>query len=97
VANHIALNNVLYQRHNQQRAYIVRNCIWLATKAAKSTKKSYTQDFLLHDQQQIFTLQIHLDKKTKALQHHRKLKDDQKWHTPKQTQTDYSEGDQHYQ
>jgi hypothetical protein len=66
VANHITLNNVLYQRHNQQRAYIVGNPIWLATEAAKSTKKSYAQDFLLPEQQQVFILQIHLDKKMEA-------------------------------
>jgi hypothetical protein len=73
MANHIALNNVLYQRHNQQRVYIVGNRIRLATEAAKCTKKSYAQDFLLPEQQQVFILQIHLD-----LQHHRKLKDDRK-------------------
>jgi hypothetical protein len=36
----VALNNVLYKRHNQQRAYIVGNRIRLATEVAKSTKKS---------------------------------------------------------
>jgi predicted peptidase len=77
VANHIALNKVLYQRHNQQHAYIVGNRIRLATETAKSTKKSYAHDFLRSDQQQVFILQIHRDKKTRALQHHRKLKDDQ--------------------
>jgi hypothetical protein len=65
-----------WQRHNQQHAYIVGNCIRLATEAAKSTKISYAQDFLHPEQQQVFILQIHWGKRTKALQHRRKLKDD---------------------
>jgi hypothetical protein len=48
--------------HNQQHAYTVGNRIWLATEAAKSTKKSYEQDFLHPDQQQVLLLQIHRDK-----------------------------------
>jgi hypothetical protein len=43
VANHIAENNKLYKKHNQQHAYIVGNPIRLAAEAAeaaKSTKKS---------------------------------------------------------
>lgn len=47
-------------------------------RGCKSTKKSYAQDFLLPVQQQVFILQIHRDKRMKALQHHRKLKDDRK-------------------
>jgi hypothetical protein len=78
VANHIAQNNVLYQTHNQQHAYIVGNRTRLAAEAAKSTKKSYAQDFLLPEQQQVFKLKIHRDKRTKAPQHHRKLKDERK-------------------
>jgi hypothetical protein len=74
VANHTALNNSLYQRYNQQHAYTVGNHIQLATEAAKSTKKSYAQDFLHPEQQQVFILQIQWDEGTKALQHHRKLK-----------------------
>jgi hypothetical protein len=84
VANHIALNNALYPRHNQEHAYIVGNHIWLATEAAKSTKKSYAQVFLHLEQQQVTILQIHRDKRAQALQHHGKLKDDKKWHMPKQ-------------
>jgi hypothetical protein len=78
VADHIALKNVLYQMHNQQRAYIVGNPIRLAIRPAKSTKESYAQDFLLPEQQQEFILQIHGGKRTKGQQHHRKLKDDRK-------------------
>jgi hypothetical protein len=78
VANHIALNKVPYQRHNQQRAYIVGNRIRLDTEAAKTTKKSYAQDFLLPEQQQVFILQIQGDKKMETLQHHKKLKDNRK-------------------
>jgi hypothetical protein len=84
VANQIALDKVLYQRHNQQHAYIVGNSIRVAIETKKSTKKSYEQHFLRPDQQQVFILQIHRDKKTRALQQHRKLKEERKWHTPKQ-------------
>jgi hypothetical protein len=62
-------------KDNQQHAYIVGNHIRLDTEAEKSTKESYAQ---------VFILQIHWDKRTKALEHQRKLKDDQKWYTPEQ-------------
>jgi hypothetical protein len=45
VANHIELNNVLYQRHNQQHAYTVGNRFCLAIEAAKSIKKIICSTF----------------------------------------------------
>jgi hypothetical protein len=61
----------------------VGNCIRLATGAAMSTKLSYAQNILLPEQQQVFILKIHWDKRTKAMQHQRLLKDGEKGHTPK--------------
>jgi hypothetical protein len=72
VANHIAQNNALYKKHNQQHAYILGNPIRLAASAAKPTKKSQAQERLHPEQQHVFISQIHRDRRVKTLQHHRK-------------------------
>jgi hypothetical protein len=44
----------------------VGNLILLAKAVAKSTKISWAQEFLYPDQQQVFILEIHRDKRKKS-------------------------------
>jgi hypothetical protein len=69
-------------KNNEQHDCFVENRIQNSTDIVNSTKKSYKQDFLRLEKEQVLMEQVNLDKKLKILQPNRKVKDDRKLHTP---------------